>query len=173
MRDDMNRLTFALLGATFLIAASPPPAAPAPSLAPLLAARDWMNGRALPANLAGKVVLLDVFTVDCYNCQNVVTDLRALYAGERSRGLAIVGIHTPETPPERERPYVAAALAREGVVWPIAVDNSNALWDVYGVTAWPTQFIFDRRGRLRATIVGDSQGDRVRATVDALLAESA
>lgn len=142
------------------------------SLRPVVAAHDWLNGRATLADLDGKVVVLDVFTVDCYNCQNVVPELRTLYARDRGRGLAIVGIHAPETPAERERAYVAQSLARQGIVWPVAIDNAFSLWNDYGVSAWPTQLIFDRRGRLRETIVGDSQDAAVASVVEKLLAEN-
>jgi len=150
------------------------PAAAAPSqptLHPILAAGDWIGERESASDLAGNVVVVDVFTVDCYNCQNVVPTLRSLYATDRTRGLRIVGIHAPETPAEKVRTYVAASLVRQGITWPVAVDNSFALWNAYGVTAWPTQLFFDRRGRLRKTIVGDSQDSDVRATVDSLLAQ--
>jgi len=143
----------------------------AATLSPVLSASNWIGGRAVAPDLAGKVVVLDVFTVDCYNCQNVVPTLRDLYAADRSRGLAIVGIHAPETPAERGRAYVTQNLQRQGIVWPVAVDNAFALWNAYGVTAWPTQLFFDRRGRWRKTIVGDSQDADVRSTVEALLAE--
>ncbi|MBV8374314.1 MAG: redoxin domain-containing protein [Candidatus Eremiobacteraeota bacterium] len=141
------------------------------SLAPLLNASEWINGDATAAQLAGRVVIVDVFTVDCYNCQNVVPTLRTLYGDDRARGLAIVGIHAPETPAERGRAYVTQSLGRQGIVWPVAVDNAFTLWNAYGVTAWPTQLFFDRRGRLRKTIVGDSQDAAVRSTVETLLAE--
>jgi thiol-disulfide isomerase/thioredoxin len=132
-------------------------------------ANDWLNGRAASAQLNGKVVVLDVFTVDCINCQNVVPALRSLYAADRSRGLRVIGIHAPETPAERSRAYVAASLARQAIVWPVAIDNAFALWHAYGVQAWPTELFFDRQGKLRRTIVGDSQDDDVRATVESLL----
>ncbi|HEY1976721.1 MAG TPA: redoxin domain-containing protein [Candidatus Baltobacteraceae bacterium] len=141
------------------------------SLQPVFAAHDWLNGRATPAAVAGNVVVLDVFTVDCYNCQNVVPELRTLYARDRIRGLAVVGIHAPETPAERDRSYVVQSLARQGIVWPVAIDNAFSLWNAYGVSAWPTQLIFDRRGRLRETVVGDSQDAVVAAAVEKLLAE--
>jgi len=140
-------------------------------LATVMAARDWIGTPATPADVRGNVVVLDVFTVDCYNCQNVVPTLRDLYAHDRSRGLRVVGIHSPETPAERERAYVVRSLAQQGITWPVAVDNSFALWRAYGISAWPTQIFFDRRGRLRRVVVGDSQDAQVRATVDMLLAE--
>jgi len=141
------------------------------SLRAVLAAHDWLNGRATAATLAGAVVVVDVFTVDCYNCQNVVPELRTLYVHDRTRGLAIVGIHAPETPAERDRSYVVQSLARQGIVWPVAIDNAFSLWNAYGVSAWPTQMIFDRRGRLRKTVVGDSQDAVVDSVVEKLLAE--
>ncbi|MGD0969766.1 MAG: redoxin domain-containing protein [Candidatus Aquilonibacter sp.] len=141
------------------------------TLQPIFAAKDWIGSRVASAELAGKVVIVDVFTVDCYNCRNVIPTLRTLYAGDRARGLAIVGIHTPETPAEQERSYVMESLRQQGIVWPVAVDNGFSLWDAYGVNAWPTQLFFDRHGRLRKVIVGDSQDDDVRSTVQSLLQE--
>lgn len=141
------------------------------SLAPLWGAQHWLGDRIHPAQVQGKVVIVDVFTVDCINCRNVVPTLRSLYAADRAKGLEIIGIHAPETPAEKQRPYVVENLAEQGIVWPVAVDNEFALWNAYGVDAWPTQLFFDRHGRLRKVIVGDSQDDQVRSTVEALLAE--
>ncbi|MGA8535618.1 MAG: redoxin domain-containing protein [Candidatus Tumulicola sp.] len=142
-----------------------------PSLNALIAAGDWIGTPETRDDLRGKVVVLDVFTVDCYNCQNVVPVLRSLDATDRARGLRVVGIHAPETPAERERAYVIRSLRRQGITWPVVVDNSFALWNAYAIAAWPTQLFFDRHGHLRTTIVGDSQDAAVRAAVDALLAE--
>jgi thiol-disulfide isomerase/thioredoxin len=146
------------------------PAAITP-LARLNTARDWINGRVAGSDLRGRVVVVDVFTVDCSNCQNVVPTLRRLYSQDRTRGLSVVGIHTPETPAERSRAYVQQSLLRQGIVWPVAVDNDFALWRAYEVQAWPTELFFDRSGRLRKVIVGDSQDQDVRATVESLLRE--
>jgi thiol-disulfide isomerase/thioredoxin len=140
-------------------------------LSSVLAAKDWIGDRPDAASVAGKVVVLDVFTVDCYNCQNVVPTLRTLYAADRARGLVVIGIHSPETPPEFGRPYVAASMQHQGIVWPVAIDNGFNLWKSYDVSAWPTELFFDRHGRLRATITGDSQDAAVKSTVEGLLAE--
>ncbi len=151
---------------------SPSPASATPTLTPVLHATDWLNAPARQSELTGKVVVVDVFTVDCFNCRNVVPTLRRLYADDRAKGLEIVGIHSPETPAEKQRAYVAENLRAQGIRWPVAVDNDFALWNAYAVDAWPTQFFFDRHGRLRKVIVGDSQDDAVKATVEALLKET-
>jgi thiol-disulfide isomerase/thioredoxin len=141
------------------------------TLAPVYAAsQGWLNGEVTPAETAGKVVIVDVFTFDCYNCQNVVPNLRALNA-KKSGDLVIVGIHSPETPFEKNRANVIDNLKKQGITWPVAIDNSFAIWNAYGVDAWPTQLFFDRGGKLRATVVGDSQDDAVNRIVQKLLAE--
>lgn len=143
----------------------------AATLAPVYAAsQGWLNGRLTPSQTAGKVVIVDVFTFDCYNCKNVVPNLRALNA-KRSNDLVIVGVHSPETPFEKQRANVVENLRAQGITWPVAIDNSFAIWNAYGVDAWPTQLFFDRSGNLRATIVGDSQDDAVDRIVQKLLAE--
>lgn len=165
----MQWRSLTLVAAAFALALSLPVRATPTTLGALNSVSGWMNGRVTGADLAGHVVVIDIFTVDCSNCQNVVPTLRSLYANDRSRGLRIVGIHAPETPAERSRSYVEASLARQGIQWPVAVDNDFALWRAYGANAWPTELFFDRHGRLRKTIVGDSQDDDVRATVASLL----
>lgn len=141
------------------------------TFAPLLAAPHWIGERPTPKTLAGRVVLIDVFTYSCVNCQNVVPELRRLRKTYGSNDLEIVGVHTPELPSDRVRSNVAQNLAVQQITWPVAIDNDQSLWDAYGVTAWPTQFIFDRKGVLRKTVVGDSQDATVAATIEALVAE--
>lgn len=150
---------------------SPAGAAGDASLAPVLGASEgWLNTSGAAPDVRGKVVIVDVFTFGCYNCRNVVPNLRKLDAA-RNAGLAIVGVHSPETPYERVRSNVVDRLHSQGISWPVALDNSFAIWKAYDVQAWPTQLLFDRHGRLRNTFVGDSQDARVDAAVDALLAE--
>jgi thiol-disulfide isomerase/thioredoxin len=142
------------------------------SLDTLLAAKDWLNGTPSYATLKGKVVLVDVFTFDCYNCRNITPNLRTLAHAKRD-DLAIVGIHSPETSYERDRSEVVTHLGTLGVTWPVAIDNDFALWKAYNIEYWPTQMIFDRKGKLRKVVIGDSQDATVDATIDALLRETA
>jgi len=154
--------TLALCGAAF--------AAPS-GLAGVLAAPDWLNGRVESADVAGKVVIVDVFTFDCINCKHVTPNLQRLHAAISPTDLTIIGVHAPETSEERERSNVVRELARQGVVWPVALDNSFTIWKALENEYWPTQYIFDRHGALRRTVVGEGQDDVVTSTVRALIAE--
>jgi thiol-disulfide isomerase/thioredoxin len=164
----MRRLV--LLGAAALALGGVASAAPSQSLSTVLGAPVWLNGHPKAADLRGKVVLLDVFTVDCDNCKNVTPNLQHVDATEKGK-VVVIGIHSPETGAEKDRKYVVNSLAALGVTWPVAVDNDMKLWNAYGIGGWPTEMIFDRHGHLRKTVVGDSQDDIVNSEIDALLHE--
>ncbi len=142
----------------------------ASSLNPLLSATDWDNGRATAQDLQGRVTVIDVFTVDCINCQNVIPELRRLRR-EHGNDVAIVGVHSPETSWERQPSHRRAMLRSQAITRPVAIDDGFRIWNAYNVTAWPTQLIFDRHGVLRKTVVGDSQDRLVDATVNSLVSE--
>lgn len=141
------------------------------AFAPLLHATSWLGTPPTADRLANKVVVLDVFTFDCINCKHVVPELRKLHASLPASDFTILGIHSPETPYERDRSNVVQSLQAQGITWPVAIDNNFTLWHAYGIEYWPTQLVFDRHGRLRKTIVGEGQDDTLAATVRQLLNE--
>jgi thiol-disulfide isomerase/thioredoxin len=141
------------------------------TLQTVLGASDWINGRPSSSSLSGKVVILDVFTYDCINCKHVLPELRMLYRTVRRGDLAVVGIHSPELSYERVRSNVVSELARQGVVWPVAIDNDHRLWTAYGIEYWPTQMIFDRHGHVRDIVIGEGSDERITADVRQLIAE--
>jgi thiol-disulfide isomerase/thioredoxin len=139
------------------------------ALAPLLSAQPWIGTRPTADSTAGRVVLVDVFTYSCINCKNVVPELRKLRKAYNTNELAIIGVHAPELSGDYVRSNVEANLRIQGITWPVVIDNDHKLWDAYQVNAWPTQFIYDRSGRLAKTIVGDSQDAEVAATIRSLV----
>jgi hypothetical protein len=100
-----------------------------------------------------------------------VPELRTLRKSVPDTQLAIFGVHSPETPYERERTNVLHGLSEQGITWPVAVDDDFAIWNAYGIRYWPTQLIFDRQGRLRKAIIGEGQDALVASTVRELLSE--
>jgi thiol-disulfide isomerase/thioredoxin len=139
------------------------------ALAPILNAQHWIGSRPAVNAIAGKVVLVDVFTYSCINCKNVVPELRKLRREYSTNDVVIIGVHTPELSGDYIRSNVERNLQIQGITWPVAIDNDHKLWDTYGVDAWPTQLIYDRRGHLAKTIVGDSQDEEVSATIRSLV----
>jgi thiol-disulfide isomerase/thioredoxin len=149
--------------ATFLLAAFT-------TLAPLLGATPWANAPGPPPT-SGRVTIVDVFTFDCINCRHVTPELQKLRGAYRPNDLTIVGVHAPEMPVERVHANVVRALHDQGITWPVVFDDDFKVWNAYGVNAWPTQLVFDRHGKLRATIVGEGNDAELERTVRTLVAE--
>jgi thiol-disulfide isomerase/thioredoxin len=145
--------------------------AAATSLAPVTSSvAHWFNAAHAPQP-AGRVTVVDVFTFGCINCKHVVPELRRLRAAVPESDLLIVGVHAPETPYEHDAANVREALGEQHIAWPVVADNDFRIWNAYGVSAWPTQLVFDRRGTLRATYVGEGYDAELEKTVRTLVAE--
>jgi thiol-disulfide isomerase/thioredoxin len=140
-----------------------------PSLAPALHAPDWVNGRVTAAQANGKVVLVDFYTFGCINCKHTEPNLRSLYSTTSRADLIILSVHSPETPYEHDRANLLASLSDQGVKWPVIVDNDFSVWNAFGVSAWPTQMIFDRHGALQKTVVGEGSDAEINAEVAKLI----
>ena len=140
------------------------------SLAPVLGAMPWANA-AGPPPTANRVTIVDVFTFGCINCKHVTPELQHLRATYAPADLAIVGVHAPETPEEHVHANVVQALHAQDITWPVVFDDGFRIWNAYGVSAWPTQLVFDRHGKLRATYVGEGYDAQLERTVKTLVAE--
>jgi cytochrome c biogenesis protein CcdA/thiol-disulfide isomerase/thioredoxin len=121
------------------------------------------------ASLRGKVVLVDFWTYSCINCLRTLPHLRSWYAAYHSKGLEIVGVHTPEFAFEHELGNVRTATHDLGVTWPVALDNAYATWNAYSNQYWPAEYLIDRRGHVRRTHFGEGEYDLSEQTIRQLL----
>ncbi len=143
-------------------------------LAPELATRGpWLNTPPLSMqSLRGKVVLVDFWTYSCVNCVRTLPYLRAWYDAYRSRGLVIVGVHTPEFEFEKKSANVAQATRDLGVTWPVVQDDDYSQWNAYGNHYWPAHYFVDANGHVRYVHFGEGEYDVSEKVIQALLAEA-
>ena len=130
----------------------------------------WLNSGPLSiGGLRGKVVLVDFWTFSCVNCTRTIPHLQALDASYHANGLEIVGVHSPEFDFEKSRDNVAAAVARLGVTWPVALDSEMATWNAYGNQYWPAEYLIDQQGRVAYVHFGEGDYETTAGAVRALL----
>jgi len=130
----------------------------------------WLNGNPLsPADLRGKVVLVDVWEYTCINCLRTLPYLTAWYRRYRDDGFVIVGVHTPEFNFSGDEHNVAAAIKRLGVTWPVVLDDHESIWKRYNAMGWPSEYLFDQSGKLVDTEVGEGNYQATEAKIQALL----
>ncbi len=142
--------------------------------APELEPTGWINSQPFRlADLRGRVTLVEFWTFDCINCQQVLPALLQWHQTYAPRGLVIVGVHTPEFLHEREPANVQAAVQRFGIQYPVMLDNDFGTWRAYRNRYWPTLYLVDKRGLIRYTHVGEGSYEQTRRAIEALLAEPA
>ena len=85
--------------------------------------------------------------------------------------MTIVGVHSPEFPWEKPLDKVKIATDRLGIKFPVVQDNDFTIWKRYGVRAWPTIVLIDKKGVIRYNRIGEGAYDKTEATIQQLLAE--
>jgi thiol-disulfide isomerase/thioredoxin len=69
-------------------------------------------------------------------------------AGSQTRGLQVIGIHSPGFEPARDRGAAEAAVARLQVPYPVLLDPDLEMWREYENQGWPARYLFDGASRL-------------------------
>jgi cytochrome c biogenesis protein CcdA/thiol-disulfide isomerase/thioredoxin len=130
----------------------------------------WVNSRPLSlTGLRGKVVLVDFWTYSCINCLRTLPYLKAWDARYRSKGLVILGVHTPEFAFEHDLGNVRAAVKRLGVRYPVALDNGYGTWKAYSNNYWPADYLVDQAGRVRDVHFGEGDYAKTERNIRLLL----
>ena len=135
------------------------------------AAGDWLNSAPLTwPQLRGKVVLLDVWTFDCWNCYRSIPWLRALEQKFSADEFIIVGVHTPELPREYNKRNVLEKVAEYEISHPVMIDNDYSYWKALDNRYWPAFYLVDAHGRARGSFVGETHAgdDNARAMEEAI-----
>jgi len=133
----------------------------------------WINSEITELDeLDGKVVVLELWTFGCFNCQNRIPHTQELYARTSRDEVEIVGVHAPEFDFEKDIPSIEAATQNFGVTWPVALDTNKEnfrAWQEGGRRFWPRTYVIDQNGDIRFNHIGEGAYDELDATVDYLL----
>ena len=101
----------------------------------------------------------------------MIPQLRAWHEKYEQGGLTIVGVHTPEFFWEKPYTKVVAATNELGVRYPVVQDNDSAIWKRFGIWAWPTAVVVDKRGIVRHRHIGEGAYEETESLIRRLLAE--
>lgn len=134
---------------------------------------QWLNSPPLTAPaLRGKVVLVNFWTFNCINCLHALPYVRAWAEKYKDHGLVVVGVHTPELPFERDISAVRKAVARLKIAYPVAIDNTYAIWRAFGNEYWPAAYFIDAQGRIRHHHFGEHDYENSERVIQTLLKEA-
>jgi thiol-disulfide isomerase/thioredoxin len=134
--------------------------------------QGWLNTDK-PLSLAalkGKVVLLDFWTYGCINCIHIIPDLKKLeekYANQ----LVVIGVHSAKFQNEKETENIRRIILRYEIEHPVYNDSEYAVWQSYGVRAWPTQVLIDPAGYVIGGVSGEGNYDVIDEAIAKTVAE--
>ena len=131
--------------------------------------RGWLNtDKPLSiAALKGKVVLLDFWTYGCINCIHIIPDLKKLEA-KYANQLVVIGVHSAKFQNEKDTENIRRIILRYEIEHPVYNDSEYAVWQSYGVRAWPTQVLIDPAGY----VIGGISGEGNYEVIDQAIAKT-
>lgn len=142
-------------------------------VAPAVTSPTWLNTKTALnlKDLRGKVVLVEFWTFGCINCYHTLPAMKDWYTKYSDKGLVQIGVHYPEFSYEREVTNVQGFLTKEGIQWPIAIDNDGANWYTWQQHYWPTMYLIDKQGHIRYSVIGEHDYTVTEMAIKALLDE--
>jgi thiol-disulfide isomerase/thioredoxin len=126
------------------------------------------------ADYVGKqVILLDVMTYSCINCQRTFPYVNAWYEKYKDEGLIVIGVHTPEFSYEKDKNNVEKAMKEFGITFPVVLDNEYATWNALGNRFWPRMYLIDIHGNIVYDHIGEGAYKETEEKIQELLKERA
>ncbi|MDP3091594.1 MAG: redoxin domain-containing protein [Nitrospira sp.] len=139
---------------------------------PEITSSAWINSEPQSlSGLRGKVVLVEFWTFDCYNCRNVEPQVKQWHQQYADRGLVVIGIHSPEFAYEKDIDAVTRYVRDHGIRYVVAVDNDFVNWDRFGNRYWPAMYLVDKQGVVRYVRVGEGGYAQTQRVIETLLKE--
>ena len=122
--------------------------------------------------LQGQVVLIDFWTYTCVNCIRTMPYLKDWHAKYASKGLVIVGVHSPEFEFEKLTENVTQNAQDFGLEYPIAQDNDFETWRAFRNRFWPAKYLVDSEGIIRYNHFGEGAYDETERQIRQLLVQA-
>ena len=136
----------------------------------LRGATGWINSEPLDlAELRGRVVLVDFWTLTCINWLRTEPYVRAWSQAYRDDGLVVIGVHTPEFSFEHDVDRVRQATKERAIDYPVAVDNDYGIWSAFDNHYWPALYFVDADGIIRDHHFGEGRYEQSERVIQRLL----
>lgn len=143
----------------------------------LVSPDGYLNTKDLPISIGQfkgkKVVLVDFWTYSCINCQRTTPYLNSWYDKYEKDGLVIIGVHTPEFGFEKVKDNVAQAIQKEGIRYPVVLDNQYQTWNAFKNQYWPRKYLVDIDGFIVYDHVGEGEYTETEIAIQKALQERA
>src|SRR5436305_10879697 len=113
---------------------------------PALNLTGWVNGEVKPADMKGKVVVVDFYASWCGPCMAAIPHNNELVKKYKDQGLVLFGVCTSNRGQEK----MEQVVKDKGIEYPTAKDPNLKSEKAWHVHYYPTYAVIDRKGIVRA-----------------------
>lgn len=136
----------------------------------------WLNTQDDSAidlkQLKGQVVLIDFWAYSCINCLRSIPHVASWSDTYKDAGLTVIGIHSPEYAFEKEAGNVKASMEKQGITYPVGLDNNLSTWTNYRNRYWPAHYLIDAEGTVRHIKFGEGGYQTTEKLIRELLTDA-
>src|SRR4051794_22234266 len=132
---------------------------------------EWLGGEppAVERLCARGPVLVHFVCIGDLGSVRTLPYLRAWHERYAGRGLSVLAVNAPRFPYSARPDAVAAAAARLGIEFPVAIDSGQSIWHAYGCEGWPSLFLWSPRGALHWFHFGQGEYEATEREIQSLL----
>ena len=124
----------------------------------------------------GKVVVINFWATWCGYCVQELPEFEKVYKefGSNSKDVIIIGIAGPKSKLNANnidvsKEEVTAFLKKKNITYPTLMDETGKTFDDYGVRAFPTTFVINKKGFLEGYVSGAITADQLKKAINETL----
>ena len=100
-------------------------------------------------------------------------EIQKLYEEYAAQGenaeAAVIGVAGPGMGGEGSKEEITAFMEENGYTYPVLMDETGEMFNYYGISAFPTTFMIDRKGNVYGYVSGQLTEDIMRSIIDQTL----
>ena len=100
-------------------------------------------------DIKGQIVMVNFWATWCPPCRSEMPDMERLYQERKDDGVQILAVNLQEAPEP-----VSRFVEQYNLTFPIVMDTSGEMSQLFGVQSLPTSFFIDKEGKISGFHVG-------------------
>ncbi len=124
----------------------------------------------------GQVVFLNFYATWCPPCKKELPDIEKLYKefGSNEKEVVFLGLTNPKSKDypnnsDEDEEYIKTFIEDNQYTFPTLFDTTGDILQKYGISAFPTTFVFDKNGKLLGYVPGMMTEDIMRNVINQAL----
>lgn len=116
----------------------------------------------------GKTIFLNFWATWCPPCRQEMPYIEELYKeyNKNNNDIVILGISSPNLGREGNKEYIEEFLKEEGYTFPVLFDEGGSLVYQYGINAFPSTFIIDKKGDIMQYVPGAMDKENMKQLIE-------